>query len=118
MTIFYLDGEGGNDANAGTSFALRWKTFSSGATAARIAPGDVIRVMGSPAPTLLGNATWTGTGLQAAKSISSSTNTSPIVMTVSSPGYANGATVRVYSHATNTFANGTWEIANVTTNTF
>lgn len=51
MTTFYLDLEGGNDANDGQSFANRWKTFTSGATAARIAPGDTIRVMGSKAPT-------------------------------------------------------------------
>lgn len=59
MTTFYLDPEGGNDANAGTSFALRWKTFQTGATAARIAPGDVIRVMASPDPTLVGTCDWT-----------------------------------------------------------
>lgn len=60
MTTFFLDFEGGNDANAGTSFALRWKTLTTGATAARTAPGDTIRMMGSPAPTSLGqNATWT-----------------------------------------------------------
>lgn len=60
MATFYLDYEGGNDGNDGTTFANRWKTFTSGATAARIAPGDTIRVMGSPDPTSLGiNATWT-----------------------------------------------------------
>ena len=60
MSTFYLDAEGGNDASDGLSFANRWKTFSSGATAARTAPGDTIRVMGSPDPTSLGiNATWT-----------------------------------------------------------
>lgn len=60
MSTFYLDLEGGNDANDGTSFANRWKTFNSGATAARIAPGDVIRIMGSPTATDMGQtATWT-----------------------------------------------------------
>lgn len=60
MSTFYLDLEGGNDANNGTSFANRWKTFTLGATAARIAPGDVIRVMGSPTATDMGQtATWT-----------------------------------------------------------
>lgn len=59
MTTFYLDPEGGNDANDGQSFANRWKTLTSGATAARIAPGDTIRVKASPDPTLVGNATWT-----------------------------------------------------------
>lgn len=60
MATFFLDYEGGNDANDGTTFANRWKTITSGATAARIAPGDTIRIMGSPAPTSLGiNGTFT-----------------------------------------------------------
>lgn len=59
MTTFYLDLESGNDSNAGTSFALRWLTPTTGATAARIAPGDTIRVMASPDATSVGNATWT-----------------------------------------------------------
>ncbi|MBT2326137.1 hypothetical protein J7E62_27795 [Variovorax paradoxus] len=59
MTAFYLDLESGNDANDGTTFANRWKTLTSGATAARIAPGDTIRVMASPDETLVGDATWT-----------------------------------------------------------
>jgi hypothetical protein len=55
-----MDPTNGNDANDGSSFALRFKTFTSGATAARIAPGDVIRVMRSPNPTSAGiNATFT-----------------------------------------------------------
>ncbi|MGE5609175.1 MAG: hypothetical protein ACM359_07965 [Bacillota bacterium] len=60
MTLFYLDLENGNDANDGLSFATRWKTFANGPTAARVNPGDVIRVMASPPPvrTALG-ATWT-----------------------------------------------------------
>ena len=59
MTTFYLDFEGGNDANDGLTFANRWKTLTSGATAARTAPGDTIRVMASPDPVSLGSATWT-----------------------------------------------------------
>lgn len=60
MATYYLDHEGGNDSNDGTSFANRWKTINSGATGARIAPGDHIRIMASPAPTSLGvTATFT-----------------------------------------------------------
>jgi len=60
MAIRYLDYEGGNDANDGSSFANRVKTITSGLTAARIAPGDVCRIMKSPDPVSLGiNATWT-----------------------------------------------------------
>ena len=54
MATFYLDFEAGSDAADGTTFANRWKTIKDGATAARIAPGDIIRIMGSPAPTSLG----------------------------------------------------------------
>jgi len=60
MATFYLDYEGGSDAADGTTFANRWKTITSGATAARIAPGDTIRIMASPDQTSLGqSATWT-----------------------------------------------------------
>lgn len=60
MSVFYLDYDGGNDANDGLSFANRWKTINNGATAARIAPGDVIRIMASPDPTDTGiNGTFT-----------------------------------------------------------
>ena len=43
----------------GTSFANRWRTVETGATAARTAAGDTIRMMATPDPTLVGNATWT-----------------------------------------------------------
>jgi len=60
MTTFYLDYENGNDSNDGSTWALAWKTITSGATAARIAPGDTIRIAKSPAPTSLGcTAVWT-----------------------------------------------------------
>jgi len=60
MTTFYMDLEAGNDAADGLSFANRWKTFDAGATAARIAPGDTIRIMKSPDPVDTGiQATWT-----------------------------------------------------------
>lgn len=57
--IFYLDYENGDDANDGSDWANAWKTFTLGATAARIAPGDIIRIAKSPAPSSIGNATWT-----------------------------------------------------------
>jgi hypothetical protein len=51
MSTFYLDYENGNDSNDGSNWANAWKTITSGATAARIAPADVIRIAKSPAPT-------------------------------------------------------------------
>lgn len=97
----------------------RWQTLTNGATAVRIIPGDEIRVMASPDPTSLGiNGTWTSSPLQPTRSISSSTNATPIVVTCNAHGYSNGDTIVITGHNTNTNANGTWEISNVTTNTF
>lgn len=60
MPTLFLDYEGGNDGNNGSSFANRFKTVDTGATAARTAPGDTIRIMASPDPTSLGqNASFT-----------------------------------------------------------
>ena len=119
MPTYYLDYEGGSDAGLGTSFATRWKTLTTGATAARIIPGDTIKIMGSPAPQSLGiNGTWTSSSLAATKSITSSTNASPIVITLASHGYTTGDTVVITGHTTNTKANGTWEIISVTSGTF
>ena len=59
MPIHYLDYENGDDASSGTSWADAWKTLTLGATLARIAPGDIIRIAKSPAPSSIGNATWT-----------------------------------------------------------
>ena len=56
MTIRYLDLINGNDANDGTTFALRKKTLSS----ATLVGGDTVRVMASPDPTSMGqSATFT-----------------------------------------------------------
>jgi hypothetical protein len=53
--LYTLRGDG-----TGNSFTNRWRTFLNGATAARIAPNDTIRLMGSKDPTSLGqSATWT-----------------------------------------------------------
>ncbi|OPY90570.1 MAG: hypothetical protein A4E73_02414 [Syntrophaceae bacterium PtaU1.Bin231] len=54
MGTFYLDFINGNDANDGSSWANAWKTFRSGATEARIAPGDLIKIAKTPAEASLG----------------------------------------------------------------
>jgi hypothetical protein len=97
----------------------RWKTCDTGATAVRTIPGDTIRVMGSPAPTSLGQtAVWTSQALQATKTITSSTNATPIAITSTAHGYSTGDTVVITGHTTNTNANGTWEVTNTGANTF
>lgn len=119
MAIFYLDYVNGNDANAGTSWALAWKTLTLGATAARIAPGDTIRIAKSPDPTSLGQTgTWTDGPLKPTQAIASSTNATPIVVTLSGANYtllapAVGDTLIVNGHTTNTKANGVWTIGAV-----
>jgi len=103
----------------GSSWTDAWATITSGATAARIAPGDTVKIAKSPAPTSLGTtATWTNGPLPATQSITSSTNATPVVVTLNSHGYVNGDIVQVLAHATNTAANGTWVVANKTANTF
>lgn len=59
MATYYLDLVNGNDANTGADWANAWKTFNNGATSARIAAGDTIRVAKTADPTSIGNATWT-----------------------------------------------------------
>ncbi|MFA6557647.1 MAG: hypothetical protein WCT03_14615, partial [Candidatus Obscuribacterales bacterium] len=56
MANKFVDLNGGNDANDGSTFALRKKTLSSAAAVA--AAGDTIRVMGRPS-TSSSTATWT-----------------------------------------------------------
>lgn len=59
MATLYCDFLNGNNSNDGTSFANRVLTWTGGITAARTAPGDVIRMMKSETPVSIGNATWT-----------------------------------------------------------
>lgn len=125
MATYYLDYEGGNDANAGTSFATRWKTFTNGATAARIAPGDTIRVMASPDPTSLGTATWYAgymqgwyTNTATSGSIVSSTNANPTIITTNAAhNLVVGDYVQIFNHSTNTYANGMWYVSSTPTST-
>ena len=64
MTTYYVDFEGGNDSNDGTSFANRKKTFvgiCSPDETTNLDAGDEVRVMGQPINSI-GNATWTSGG--------------------------------------------------------
>lgn len=116
----------GGDALPGVNFGPqpwfiggRWKSLTSGATAARTIPGDTVRIMGSPAPTSLGqNGVWTSQALQATKSITGATNATPISITCTAHGYSTGDTVVVTGVNGNTNANGTWEITSTGANTF
>jgi hypothetical protein len=120
MATFYLDFEGGNDANNGTTFANRWKSLTTGATAARTAPGDTVRIMGSPAPTSLGqNGVWTSQALPATKAVTAATNATPISITCTAHGYSTGDTVVILGTGANIAPSvGTWEITVTGVNTF
>lgn len=109
MATLYLDFLNGNDANNGSSFANRFKTFNSGATAARTAPGDTIRLMKSEDPIRV---------KAVPISLVSSTNASPISVEVTGHGYTTGDQVEIAGHATNTAANGAWTITVTDANNF
>lgn len=53
------DASGTVTPRGGSSKTDAWLTFATGVTAARHQPGDTIRIIASPEPTLVGNATWT-----------------------------------------------------------
>lgn len=104
----------------GSSMADAWKTLTSGPTSARTTSGDTVRIKGSPAATSLGqSAQWTEAGPNnTTYAIVSSTNATPIVVTLSSGNYtllapAVGDTIIVNGHTTNTKANGVWNISAV-----
>ncbi|MGE4567887.1 MAG: right-handed parallel beta-helix repeat-containing protein [Bacteroidales bacterium] len=120
MAIFYIDFENGNDANDGSTWALAWKTFEFGATAARIAPGDEIRVAKSADPTSLGQtALWTGSDGQFVNiRPTSSSNTSPIVITKDGHGLQSGDIVKIFGHTINTNANGLWKVTYISDSQF
>ncbi len=54
MANYYIDPIGGNDSTGDGSLGNPWKTLTNGATAARIAAGDEIRVKKSADPVSLG----------------------------------------------------------------
>lgn len=110
MSTFYIRPFAGSDSADGKDFTSAWRTWTGGPTAAKIAPGDTIRVEKSPDPTLVGNAQWTTGPVPATKNIASSVNLTPIRMVVSSHGYSTNDTVCVAGHTTNTSANGYWMI--------
>ena len=121
MTIWYIDPTNGTDANAsagnGDSFSTRRKRIDN-IVAAASAPGDTIRIMGSPDPTSLGvTGTWTNGPYSTTQAPTSSTNATPIVFTKVGHGLVTGDVVLINGHTTNTKANGIWDVT-VSGNTF
>lgn len=81
-------------------------------------PGADVRFARSGSPASIGNALWSTGPTGSNANIVSSTNTSPVVVTVTAHGYASGDFVYVRNHSINTSANGLWRIINITTDTF
>ena len=59
MATWYVDREGGNDANTGTSFAQRLKNLSAVTAGKGYVAGETIRLMACPAASSVGSVTWT-----------------------------------------------------------
>jgi hypothetical protein len=125
MPTFYMDPLNGNDSADGSTFALGglptvgpWLTFTTGATAARIAPGDLIKIAKSPDPTSLGNGTWTNGPIPSSNSITAASNATPIVITCASHGYATGDVIFLNAVGGNLAANGVWVITWVSATQF
>lgn len=118
MAIFYVDLINGNDANDGTSWAQAFLTMGGATSAKGVAAGDTVRIAKTEDKTSLGNATWTVGVIPSTKNITSSTNATPIQVTISSHGYATGDVIQITGHTTNTAANGTWIVTNTGTDTF
>lgn len=121
MATYYVNPVSGNDANDGLTFANAWKTITDGATAVRIAPGDFIRVMKTPDPTLIGPGKWNSKidiKHSEGVTITGATNTTPITITAVGHGYSADDYIAITAVGGNTNANGLWKIANVTTDTF
>jgi len=133
MATYYIDFNGGNDANDGLSFANRRKTFPTNISrvntnADNSIVGNEYRVMGMPATNMGINATWVvgqpnrrdenGTENNNDKGISNVTATSPIEITCNNHGYSTGDLVAIRNVYGVLQANGTWIITVTGTNTF
>jgi hypothetical protein len=118
MATFYVDFVTGNNANTGASWAQALATVAGVTSVKGLTGGDTVRVAKTDDKVSIGNGTWTTGPIPATKGITSSTNASPIQITISSHGYVTGDVVQITGHLVNTAANGTWIITNTGANTF
>ena len=111
MATFHVDFLNGNDANDGSAWALAWKTLTTGATSARIAAGDIIKMAKAPPPFSIGDAEWRiDAPNYAATTITSSTDSTPIKINRNGHGLVDGDIIIVAAHTVNVNANGTWRV--------
>jgi len=97
-----------------------WEDYppSSIQTSTRVQPGDVVRLAKTSPPTSIGNALWSAGPVPNAKVMESSTNATPIVVTVAAHGFVTGQIVRISGHTVNTRANGTPRVTVLSADTF
>lgn len=93
----------------GSSWSDAWVTLED-VNSNWVQPGDIIRVAKTPNPTSVGNAGWVAGPMPDAKSIDTSSNSTPIVIESFGHGFTTGDIVRVSGHEANTTANGVWAI--------
>ena len=134
MATYYIDYNGGNDANDGLSFANRRKTLPAdisreSTTQNNAICGNEYRIMGMPATNMGINATWevgqpnrydeSGGGPYNELHISNATAASPIEITVSADhNYSTGDLVFIRNVYGVLQANGTWVITVTGARTF
>jgi hypothetical protein len=123
VATYYIDPANGNDANNGSTWALAWKTITFGATAARTAAGDTIRIAKSPVPTSLGQAQWKGYTSASVPSTTAVTATANngsglIRITSASHGLVTGDVAQIVSVTGTVEANGMWLVTYVSATQF
>jgi len=102
---------GGSYNISGDPSYCAWQTFTYGATAARCASGDIVKIHKSPDPVYLCDASWTCGPMPIPVTITSSTNTSPIAIVKNTGhGLVTNDVVQILGHTVNTNANGTWYV--------
>jgi hypothetical protein len=120
MATYYIDPINGADANAGDSFAAghAWQTITLGATAARIAAGDTIRIAKSPNPVSIGDGSWFANtiangGFPSAITINSCANVSGVIRinVNGSHGLTTGDIVQIVGVVGAPETNGTWKVS-------
>jgi hypothetical protein len=127
MATYYIDWEGGNDSNDGTSFANRKKT-QYGFENVSVTGGDEIRFAGKPRQLIDSSAriwNWFGWRPYSYRSISNinySTTTGQTSMQVTGHGMQTGETIAIDSNNNNSNVwesiNGIWEVTVDNANTF
>lgn len=103
--------------NGGSSWVDAWLTNLRGGAQGQLGAGSEVRYARSPAPASVGVAAWTGGVREAQKNIVSTTNTTPIVLTITGHLWGNGDWLFINDHTVNTAANGLWRVANKTADT-